>query len=128
MEVQLGQLLSQNASDAGVKEFAQKMVTDHGQVNDELKALAARKNITIPTTPGNDAKDDMDKLNKKKGRDLDKAYISLMVDDHKDDVDKFEKASKDCDDPDIKAFAAKHLPHLKMHLQNAQTLHDRLKK
>jgi len=32
---------------------------------------------------------------------LDRSYISLMVDDHKEDISEFEKAAKEANDPDI---------------------------
>ena len=128
MEVQLGQTAAQKANDPAVKEFAQRMVNDHGQVNNELKALAAQKNITIPATPGEDHQEDINKLADKTGREFDRDYMKLMVEDHKDDVDKFEKAAKDCKDPDIKAFAAKHVTHLKGHLEQAQQIQDKIKR
>jgi putative membrane protein len=128
MEVQLGQTAAQKANDPAVKEFAQRMVNDHGQVNNELKALAAQKNITIPATPGEDHQEDINKLGDKTGREFDRDYMKLMVEDHKDDVDKFEKAAKDCKDPDIKAFAAKHVAHLKGHLEQAQQIRDKIKR
>jgi putative membrane protein len=127
MEVKLGQLAAQNASDPAVKDFAQKMVNDHGQANEELKALAARKNITIPSTPGEKHQKHINEMNDKKGKEFDKEYMDLMVDDHKEDVTKFEKAANDCKDPDIKAFAAKHVPALKQHLQTAEALRDKVK-
>jgi hypothetical protein len=43
-----------------------------------------------------------------------------MLDDHKKDVAEFEKESKSGGDPDVKSFAAKTLPTLKEHLQQAQ--------
>src|SRR4051794_36516517 len=46
-EVELGQLASQKASSDQVKQFAQRMVTDHGKANDELKSLAQSKQITL---------------------------------------------------------------------------------
>jgi putative membrane protein len=128
MEVQLGQMVAQKATDQTVKEFAQTMVKDHGQVNDELKAIALQKNITIPSTPGEDHQEDINKLKDKTGMELERDYMKLMVEDHKDDIEKFEKAASDCKDPDIKAFAAKHLEHLKGHLASARTIQDRIKK
>src|SRR5262249_9556246 len=44
-EVQLGQLAVEKASNPKVKDFGQRMVTDHGKANDELKSIAASKNI-----------------------------------------------------------------------------------
>src|SRR5262245_51865139 len=39
-EVELGRMASQKAMSAAVKQFGQRMVTDHGKANDELKALS----------------------------------------------------------------------------------------
>lgn len=51
-EVALGDLAQQKASNAEVKSFAATMVKDHSKANEELKALAAAKNITLPAAPG----------------------------------------------------------------------------
>jgi hypothetical protein len=48
-EVELGQLASQRASDPQVKQFAERMVADHGKANDQLKQIASSKNVTLPT-------------------------------------------------------------------------------
>ena len=48
-EVELGQLAADKASNATVKAFGQQMVSDHGKAGDDLKSLAASKNITLPT-------------------------------------------------------------------------------
>ena len=129
MEVTLGEMTEQKAASASVKSFGKMMVADHSKVNDELKTLAARKNITIPGSPGEDEQKHIKKLNESKmGRDFDKDYMSMMVDDHKEDLKKFEKAANDCKDPDIKAFAAKYVPTLKQHLDSAQAIRDKIKK
>ena len=49
MEVQMGQLATKNATSQEVKDFGQMMVTDHGKANDELKSLAATKELKLPT-------------------------------------------------------------------------------
>jgi putative membrane protein len=105
-----------------VKNFAQMMVTDHTAANDELKKLAASKNITLPTTMGEDEQDKIDKLNKKTGKDFDQDYMDMMVKDHKNDIDKFEKAGNNLDDPDLKNFAMKALPTLQKHLDSAKAI------
>jgi putative membrane protein len=127
MEVQLGEMAAKQATTTAVKEFARMMVTDHAKVNEELKALAATKNITIPTTPGEDHMDHINKMRDKTGTNFDKDYMNLMVDDHKDDVDDFEKAARDSKDPDVKAFAAKYAPALRGHLEKAKSVKDMLK-
>ncbi|MEJ7767529.1 MAG: DUF4142 domain-containing protein [Chitinophagaceae bacterium] len=127
MEVELGQLAQQKAQHARVKEFGAMMVRDHTQANNDLKALAANKNIALPATLGEDHQKHVNELREKSGADFDKAYMSMMVDDHKDDVDDFSSASDKGNDADIKAFAAKTLPVLRTHLDSAQAINDGVK-
>jgi putative membrane protein len=127
MEVQLGELAQQKASSQRVKDFGAMMVRDHSKANDELKSLAGMKNITLPPAPGEDHMDHIKKLSKKNGREFDKDYMKMMVDDHEDDIDAFEKASKDCKDADIKGFANKTLPVLHTHLDSAKAINKALK-
>ena len=127
MEVELGKLASTNASSAKVKDFGTKMVTDHSKANQELMVLASQKNISIPSTPGTDHQKHIDDLREKKGAEFDKAYMSMMVMDHEEDVKKFEEASTDGKDADVKAFAAKTLPVLKQHHAIAKTINDEMK-
>ena len=127
MEVELGKLAQNNGMNAKVKEFGKMMETDHGKGGDKLKSLAASKNTTLPESLSNDAQSEKDKLQKKTGADFDKAYIDMMVDDHKKDIKEFEKAAKDCVDPDIKAFASGTLPMLRTHLDHAESIQKMLK-
>lgn len=128
MEVQLGELAQQKASSKRVKSFGAMMVRDHTKANGELKSLAGMKNVTLPPAPGGDHMDHIKSLSKKSGRDFDRDYMKMMVDDHKDDIDAFEKESKDGNDADVKAFATKTLPILRMHLDSAKAVQDAVDK
>src|SRR5436190_20657258 len=66
-EVELGQLAADKASNAKVKEFGQRMVTDHGKAGEEFKTLAASKNITLPTELNAKHKALKDRLSKLSG-------------------------------------------------------------
>jgi putative membrane protein len=116
LEVELGKVVAQRATTAEAKKFAQQMVTDHTKANAELKALAAKKNITLPASLGDDQKKVYDEVLAEKGTKLDQKYVSEMVDDHEEDVKEFQEASTNAHDPEVKALAAKTLPMLQMHL------------
>jgi putative membrane protein len=102
-----------------VKEFGEQMVTDHTKANDELQAVAAKKNVTLPTDLDAKQAAVRDRLAKESSKKFDRAYMAAMVTDHKEDVAEFERASKSSD-PDVKAFAAKTLPTLREHLKMAK--------
>jgi putative membrane protein len=115
-EVNLGKLAQDKGTGQKVKDFAGQMVKDHSKANDELMTLAKSKNITLPAVVSDAEQKHFDDLNKKAGSDFDGAYVKMMVDDHKTDVKAFEDATTKLKDPDLKAFAIKTLPTLKMHL------------
>lgn len=119
-EVELGRLATKNGQSAAVKQFGQRMVTDHSKANEELKAIASAKGITLPAEMSADGKEMMEKLSKLKGEDFDRAYMDGMVEDHMKDVAEFKREAETGTDKEIKAFAAKALPVLQGHLQMAQ--------
>jgi putative membrane protein len=116
LEVQLGQQVAQKATTPEAKSFAQQMVTDHTKSNDELKALAAQKNITLPTTLGEDQQKVYDEVLAEKGAELDKKYVSAMLTDHQEDIRDYQEAVTKATDTNIKTYAQKNLPILQMHL------------
>ncbi len=119
-EVGLGQMASEKATSTDVKNFANRMVNDHGQANDELAKLAKNKGLALPTELNGEQNKMADELSKKVGRDFDKAYMTEMIRDHETDVAEFEKMSKDARDPDLKAWVTKTLPTLQDHLRVAK--------
>lgn len=114
-EVEHGRLATQNASSADVKQFAQRMVDDHSKAGEELKALAAQKQVTLPAELDQKHRAMQDKLAKLKGEAFDKAYMSHMVMAHQQAVALFQREAKGGKDPEVKAWAAKTLPGLQEH-------------
>lgn len=120
LEVELGKLALTKGNSAEVKKLGQMMIDDHGKANEELKKWAADKNISIPATLGDASQNKVKDLTAKTGNDFDKSYTSLMVSDHKDDIDDFKKEAKDGKDADIKSWAAGKLSTLQHHLDMSQ--------
>lgn len=120
-EVELGKLASTKATNADVKKFGQMMVAEHTKANAELKGLAGKKNVTLPTDIGSH-KSTLDDLNGLSGAEFDKAYVEAMVDAHEADVSAFQSQADKSADPDVKAFAAKTLPVLQKHLEAVKAL------
>ncbi|WP_143306794.1 DUF4142 domain-containing protein [Chitinophaga vietnamensis] len=128
MEVAMGTLAQEKAQNKRVKDFGIMMVNDHSKANDELKELAGHKGITLPASVDPAEQKHIDELSKKTGKDFDKAYIDMMVDDHNKDVKAFEDAAGNLPDMDVKAFASKTLPVLKVHQDSAKAIKEALKK
>lgn len=173
MEVQMGRLAVDKATNPDVKQFAQRLIDDHSKANSELMALASQKGLTLPATSEAAAvvtveaspdqatatakamekekektadpaastqrharvdaeaspKDqkEISKLSELSGDAFDQEFIDIAVKGHEKDVKEFEKISTKAKDPDVQAFAAKTLPTLREHLQQARDLQSRLK-
>jgi putative membrane protein len=120
-EVKFGELAQSKSTNPRVKSFAEMMVRDHNKANDELKSLAGRKNVTLPANISDDHQKKLDDLQKKTGKDFDRAYMDMMVDGHQSAVNDFEK-QKDNKDADVKDWVNKTLPTLQMHLDSAKAV------
>ena len=124
-EVQMGQLAQQNATLPQVKQFGQKMATDHAQANQELQQIAQRENLQLPAQPNSKDMAGARQLGNLRGSAFDGAYSRDMVRDHQQDVADFQKEAQSGQNPALKAFARKYLPTLRQHLQMAQALASR---
>lgn len=127
MEIQLGQLASSKAVAQDVKDLGKMMETEHSKSLDELKALAAKKSVSLPATMTDEGQDHYKKLSEKTGNDFDKEFCDMMVKGHKDAIDKFEKASTGAQDSEIKEWATATLPALRNHLDHATQCQDKAK-
>ena len=127
LEVELGNYAASHASNDQVKQFGQRMATDHSKANDELKSLASSKGVDVPAALDKKHQKEVDKYRKMDAGKFDKEYMEHMVKDHKQDVEEFEKEAKHSKDADLKAFAEKTLPTLQDHLRLAQTTYDAVK-
>lgn len=120
-EVTLGKLAEQKASSKKVKDFGQMMVADHSKANDELKAMAKKKGIILPTEC-TQCQQKISDLSKLSGMEFDKKYVEMMVAGHKEVIAKFTTEASQGKDSDMKKWASDKLPTIKHHLTAAEDL------
>jgi len=125
-EVKKGQLAVEKASNPDVKAFGQKMVDDHTKANEELKEVASKESIDLPTSLDAKQQAMVDKLSKLSGAAFDKAYMKDMVKDHDTDVKEFQRVAQNGTDTAIRDFAAKTLPTLQEHQTMARDVQAKL--
>lgn len=123
VEVDASTAAKTNAASPDVKAFADMMITDHTKVAEELKALADSKGVAVPLQPSEAQQSQIHQMSMKMGPAFDAAYVKdVGVKAHMETIALFKKASTSATDPDVKAFAAKTLPSLEMHLEHAKSL------
>jgi putative membrane protein len=126
-EVQMGKLAAEKANRADVKAFGRRMVADHTKANEDLKSVAEKKRMTLPTDMNAHQHATYRKLEKLSGSAFDRAYAKDMVKDHQEDVKEFQKEVKTGKDGDIKGFASRTLTVVREHLEKIRSIESELK-
>lgn len=125
-EIRLATLATEQSQNAEVQRIAQMLVEHHTKTLDELKLLAQRKGITIPTAPPASVERQADRFTDEAGQDFDKKWCSEMIDMHEESIRDFEKRAENTEDAEVKAFANKTLPTLRTHLSQLEACEQKL--
>jgi putative membrane protein len=86
-----------------------------GKANEELKSIAAQKNVQLPS------KEPKEKWTS------DKAYMNMMLTDHEKDLAEFKEEANSGSDPDVKKFADDTAKIIQEHLDLAKQIQSKLK-
>jgi putative membrane protein len=121
MEVRLGQLAQQRATNPAVKQFGQRMVKDHSKANSRLMQIAQKRNVTPPKQLGTEQQQMIDHMSQLQGAAFDQAYMAHMVEDHQKDLALFQQQARRGRDPSLRTFARSTLPTLRTHFQIARS-------
>jgi putative membrane protein len=124
-EVKAGEYAAENASSEQVKQFGQHMASDHGKANDSLRSVARSAGIEVPQQLDSEHQAKLDNLSKLQGPDFDRAYMKEMVEGHEHAVKEFRKEAMQ-PSSDVDRWAAKTLPTLEQHLEQARKLHQQV--
>lgn len=124
-EVQFSERAKVKAQSKEVQQYAAEMVEHHGQTNSELMKLAGRFHPSGgPPYKREDrgVKKAVAELAALDGAQFDRRYMEVMVNDHRDSIELFERQAKNGEDAELKAFASQTLPKLKKHLAQAERI------
>jgi putative membrane protein len=126
-EVAAGRIATSKATNADVRAYAQRMVTEHGRSNEELQKLATAKGLALPTALDDAHQEVIDKLQDSPAPRFDRVYITQMVQDHQKAIAMFNTATGSVQDRDVQVFISRTLPVLQQHLQAAQALQSKIR-
>ncbi len=121
-EIELGHLAIRKADDPRVKDFGRRMVEDHGKAEKDLKEVAHKEKISLPKELSAQAKTEKDDLSRLRGSDFDRRYVEIMLRDHRQTVQMFERQAGDSSNERVRAFAERTLPTLREHLRQVENL------
>jgi putative membrane protein len=121
-EIESAKIVEQKATDPAVKDFASRMVTDHTQASQGLKALAKSSGVTLPAEPTAAQANQKDEWQKLSGAKLDDAYLRVQLEDHKQAISVFENEIEHGQNEAVKDYAEKTLPTLQDHIRIAEDI------
>jgi putative membrane protein len=130
VDIEAGNLAKKKAKQEDVQGYAHRMITDHTDVNQQAKDLAAKLNVTPKDNPISqslkaDGKKNLDKLKNLSGKEFDKAYIEGEIALHEKVINVADtKLVPNVKNDELKALLVKVRPSLVSHLEHAQKLKE----
>ena len=125
-EVKMGELAKQHAQSKDVRDYGQMLIDDHSKANDKAIAAAKSMNVTAPTEPSAQQKQEHDMIAKLSGSQFDSMFMDHMVRDHQEDNAKYTAQARTGDSSKATDYAKSSLPTLKEHLSKAQSIDSKL--
>lgn len=118
--IQLAQVAKQKSSSSEVKQLADQLMRDATNNQTQVKDLATKENITLPTTINE--KDHALKMHLQglSGAQFDKEYLNATVQGNKQTIAAFQAAARQSKDSNLQTFAQNTLPVLQQHLKMAE--------
>ena len=110
------------SENAAIADFGKQMVREHGEMNQELAALAKQKGVEPPTSASLTDQAKGAVMSVMPGATFDKQYVSEQLTAHKETLALMEKQASGGNDPDLKALATKAIPVVQKHITELEAL------
>jgi putative membrane protein len=101
--------------------FAEKILIDHANMGDNLEKIAINNRVRGGDSISTEHQQNIEQIKALSGREFDRAYIQMMVNNHQSAVKSFKIASTDKIE-EIQKFARLTLPVLKTNLDSANAI------
>jgi putative membrane protein len=122
-EIESSRIAAEKAQNPQVKQFAQRMIEEHTKSSADLKAaVQGAGDVTIPAAMDERRQGMVDNLRQAPAANFDQVYIGQQIAAHQENVELHQTYAENGDNAALKALAAKHLPMIQQHLQQARAL------
>jgi putative membrane protein len=120
LETDLAQLAERKAENSEVRRFAERMVADHNRLQSDWVNMASGSGLTLYPSYGKKHRKKLDDLQKVSGKDFDRAYMTLMIQNHKDYITAFRTDGRAANSAQVRNLVSAELPTLEQHLNMAK--------
>jgi putative membrane protein len=121
-EVQLGQLAQQKSQSADIKQLGQKMQENRNLLDQQLKPLAQKLEVTASGKPSKKTRQLVAKLETLSGAEFDQEYIRAVVKDNQQAVKDLQNEAQTSQDPNLQLAAKQDAGVLAQHLQTVEQI------
>lgn len=120
LEIRSSELAQTRSDNDEVQRFALRMIRDHKQATERLKAAA--QNEKVPTSLDPQHSQALNQLQDLSGSDFDWRYVRMQLIGHREAIGLFEKYAKKGKDKQLQQYAEQTVPTLQEHLRLARQL------
>lgn len=124
--IQAAEIAKQKAMNKQVKLIAEIVAQRHKKINNEINELASEKKLSLPSRLNLEQMTKIQVLEKEDPSNIEKEFLKQMESEHKQDIELFEKISKESEDNDISALAVYCLSELQTQYDQLVNVKDKL--
>jgi len=125
-EIDIAKMVDQRSTDPAVKDFANRMVTDHTQASQKLASVAEMNGVKLPTEASATERGKKSELEKLSGAQLNDAYVRDELQGHKETISAFESEIEHGQNEEAKNYAEQTLPTLQDHIRIGEDIAGKL--
>jgi putative membrane protein len=120
LEIRMGSVAARRSTNPAVKQFAQRMVTDHTTMGNEWTSLASRLGLGTTSALDVNQQQVVSQLSSVPAAQFDQQYMSDAVQMHQNVIGLLQSRGASAQNVDVRQLAAKGLPIIEQHLTMAQ--------
>lgn len=128
LQLELGRRAAAQAEAAPVREYAQRMVTNHNAIQAIVTRLAGKEGIRLPASVDDAGAEDLRRIGSLQGVEFDKAYVMYVAEAHPRVLAMYRWQCDNCADAEVKAFATQTSPIVGTHARLADQLNQEVNK
>lgn len=123
IQIEVGELAAEKASDQAVRQLGSQVATDHEQIRQTLIELAQQRDIEVSAQASENAEGSaMDRLQEESGEAFDRTFLDLQLGVGQQIVDLYQRQASHSTDTELASFAITTLVQLQQHFTTAQQL------
>jgi putative membrane protein len=126
LEIGMGRLAEHRARAESVKEFGRRMVNDHRLLKRQWLTMISNNGMKFKSGMSPKHREKLDRIEKLSGREFDRAYMTLVAQNHREYLDSFRKEGRGANSAPVRQRVNRTIPMLEQHFRLAKQIGGRV--